>query len=89
MDVVAPLIMVPLTFHWYEGVDPPFVGVAVKVTEVPAQTGFAETATEILTGSNGFTVMVTVFEVAGLPVGHVALEVKTHAMVFPEDGMKE
>ena len=78
-----------MTFHWYEGVDPPFVGVAVKVTEVPVQTGFAEAATDILTGSNGFTVMVTVFEVAGLPVGQVALEVKTHAMVFPEVGTKE
>ena len=26
---------VPLTFHWYEGVVPPLVGVAVKVTDVP------------------------------------------------------
>ena len=59
------------------GVDPPFVCVAVKVTEAPVQTGFAEAATETLTGSNGFTVMVTVFDVAGLPVGHVALEVRT------------
>ena len=78
-----------MTFHWYAGIVPPFVGVAVKVTEVPAQTGFAEAATETLIGSNGFTVMVTVFDVAGLPVGHVALEVKAHAMVFPEDGTKE
>ena len=77
MDAVAPLILVPLTFHWYEGIVPPLVGVAVKVTEVPEQTGFAAAATETLTGSNGFTVMITVFEVAGLPVGHVALEVNT------------
>ena len=34
--------LVPLTFHWYEGVVPPFVGVAVMVTDVPEQTGFAE-----------------------------------------------
>ena len=53
------------------------VGVAVKVTEVPAQTGLAEAAIDTLTGSRGFTVMVTVFDVAGLPVGQVALEVKT------------
>ena len=59
------------------------------MTKVPEQTGFADAATNTLTGSNGFTVMVTVFEVAGLPVGHVALEVKAHAMVFPEDGTKE
>ena len=89
MDVVTPLILVPLTFHWYVGVDPPLVGVAVKVTEVSEQTGFADAATDTLTGSNGFTVMVMVFEVAGLPVGQVALEVKTHAMVFPEVGTKE
>ena len=52
-------------------------GVAVKVTEVPAQTGFAEGVTATLTGSSGFTFMVTVFEVAGLPLGQVALEVST------------
>ena len=51
------------------------VGVAVKVTEVLAQTGFAEAAIETLTGCNGFTVMVTVLEVAGLPVLQTRLEV--------------
>ena len=29
--------LLPLTFHWYTGVVPPLTGVAVKVTEVPAQ----------------------------------------------------
>src|SRR6476660_2316277 len=28
---------VPLTCHWYDGLLPPFVGVAVKVTEAPSQ----------------------------------------------------
>ena len=88
MDAVAPLILVPLTFHWYAGVVPPFVGVAIKVTKVPEQTGFAEAATETLTGSNGFTVMVTVFDVAGLPVGHVALEVKT-CLLYTSDAADE
>ena len=50
---------------------------AVKVTEVPAQTGLAEGAIDTLTGSRGFTVMVTVLDEAGLPVGHVALDVST------------
>ncbi len=27
----------PFNFHWYDGVFPPFVGVAVKVTLVPEQ----------------------------------------------------
>ena len=31
----------------------------------------------MLTGSSGFTVMVTVFDVAGLPVGQVAFEIST------------
>jgi hypothetical protein len=44
---------------------PPLVGVAVNVTGVAAQTGLAEATIETLTGRIGFTVMVTVFEVAG------------------------
>jgi hypothetical protein len=54
------------------------VGVAVKVTDVPAHiapVGAAEMFT--LAGSNGFTVMVIVFDVAGLPVAHVAVDVMT------------
>ena len=74
--MVAPGVRIPFTFHWYAGVFPPLVGVAEKVTEVPAQTGFADAPIETLTGRFGFTVMVTVFDVAGLPVGQVAVEVK-------------
>ena len=75
--MVAPVILKLLIFHWKRGVDPPFTGVAVKVTEVPAQTGFAEGLTEMLICSRGFTFMVTVFEVAGLPVAQMAFEVRT------------
>jgi hypothetical protein len=67
----------PFTFHWYEGVDPPFVGVAVNVTGVAAQTGLAEAKIETLTGKLALTVMVTILEVAGLPVAQTALEVRT------------
>ena len=56
------------------------VGVAVKVTEVPAHTGLAEAEIDTFTASSGLTVMVTVFEVAGLPVGQPALEVKTQVI---------
>ena len=52
------------------------VGVAEKVTEVPAQTVVAEAEIETLTGRFGFTVIVTMFETAGLPVTQVALEVR-------------
>jgi hypothetical protein len=39
----------PFTLHWYNGDEPPLVGVAVNVTELPAQIvfpGFAEILTE-------------------------------------------
>ena len=87
--MVAPDVFVPFTFHWYAGVVPPFVGVAVKVTEVPEHTGLADAAIETLTGRFGFTVMVTVFEVAGLPVGQVALDVKTQETTSPLTGTNE
>ena len=64
------------------------VGVAVKVTEVPAQTGSAEEAIDTLTGSSGFTVMVTVFDVAGLPVGQEALEERTQVIASLLTGTK-
>ena len=38
----------------------------MKVTGVPAQTLLAEAETETLTGSNGFTAIEMIFEVAGL-----------------------
>ena len=53
------------------------VGVAVKMAEVPKQTGLEDAEIDTLTGSSGLTIIVTVFEVAGLPVGHVAFEVST------------
>ena len=30
--------LTPFFFHWYDGEEPPFVGVAVKVMVVPEQT---------------------------------------------------
>ena len=68
----------PFTFHWYDGAAPPLVGVAVNVTDVPAQTGLASATIETLAGSKGLTVIVTVFDVAGEPVAQVAFEVRTH-----------
>jgi hypothetical protein len=53
---------------------PPFTGVAVKVTDVPAHTEFADASMETLTGCEGVTIIVTMFEVAGLPVAHGRLE---------------
>lgn len=59
---------------------PPFTGVAVNVTDVPEQTGLLDAAILTLTGRIGFTVMVTVLEVAGLPEIHPAFEVSTQVM---------
>ena len=42
------------------------MGVAVNVTEVPAQTGFAAGETVTLTGRLGLTTIVIVSDVAGL-----------------------
>ena len=60
------------------------VGTAVNVTLVPAQIvleGLADITT--LTGRFGLTVIVMVFDVAGLPVAQVALDVNTHITNCP------
>ena len=75
--------MAPSTLHWYWGEVPPFTGVAVKVTEVPVQTGLAEAAMLTLTVCAGFTVITTVFEVSGLPDAQLMLEVSTHDTWLP------
>ncbi|MPM41750.1 hypothetical protein SDC9_88409 [bioreactor metagenome] len=55
---------------------PPLVGVAVNVTLVPEQTDVPGLAAMLaLTGAFAFTVIVTLFDVAGLPVVQVRLEV--------------
>ena len=77
----------PLMDHWYTGEDPPFTGVAVKVTGVPWQTGFAEAETETLTGWLWFTAMVTMFEIAGLPTLHEAFEFSSHLTRSPFAGV--
>jgi hypothetical protein len=52
--------------------------VAEKVTELPAQTVVAEAEIETLTGRVGLTDIVTMFELAGLPVAQEAFEVRIH-----------
>ena len=55
-------MFVPFFFHWYNGLLPPLVGVAVKVTGVPAQTGFVDATIETEAGTVGFTVTVWLAE---------------------------
>jgi hypothetical protein len=73
--------LAPFSFHWYTGVAPPLVGVAVKVTLVPAQMVVAEAA--MLTEGVAFavTVIVMALEVAGLPVAQPSLEVSTQVTI--------
>lgn len=63
---------------------PPFTGLAVKVTFVPAQ--IVADVVEILTlaARLGFTVMVIVLEEAGLPVEQEASEVNTQLITSPD-----
>jgi hypothetical protein len=60
------------------------VGVAVKVTDVPAQIA-PEGAAAMLTlaGRNELTAITMVFDVAGLPVAQVAFEVITTVIASP------
>ena len=76
----------PFFFHWKLGV-PPLVGVAVKVTLVFAQTGFEEAAMLTEAATNGFTVMVTGLEDAGLPETQVSLDVISQMTTSPLTGV--
>jgi hypothetical protein len=64
------------------------VGVAVKVTEFPAQTGFWDGATRTLTGRFGLTIIVIPLEVAGLfEMQAVIEEVSTQVTISPFTGV--
>ena len=52
----------------------------MKVTEVPVQTGLADATIDTPAVTLGVTVIVTVLDVAGLPVAQVALEVITQVI---------
>ena len=78
---------IPLRIQRNEGVNPPFTGVAVKETETPLHTGLALAETETLTGSIGFTVIVTLLDVAGLPLTQVSLEVNSQVTTSPLTGL--
>ena len=78
-------LTIPLTFHWYAGVDPPFTGVAVNVTELPVQTGFSDALILIDAGTIVFIHINIGFDVTG-PVVHVRLEVNIQVIKSPLAG---
>ena len=80
---VAPVPeFTPFTFHWYVGA-PPFTGVGVNVTEVPAQIVVAVSAILTVVVTVGLTIIVTEFEVAVGAERQVAVEVITQVTIFP------
>ena len=62
---------------------PPFVGVAVNVTEEPEQIVVAEAAIETEGTTVEFTVITTELDVTGEPVAQVELEVIITVTVCP------
>jgi hypothetical protein len=63
---------------------PPLIGFAVKVTDVPSQIApEGEAVILTLAGNKGFTVIVIILDVAGLPVAQVADEVITTVIWSP------
>jgi hypothetical protein len=69
---------VPFTFHWYAGVVPPFVGVAVKVTAVPLQILVADALMATTGVAFDPTEIVIALDVSLLGTAHPALDVNTH-----------
>lgn len=73
--------LLPFTSHWYEGVVPPFTGVAVKVIDDPAQDGLLPEVRAIET--EGTTVLFTFCVITLLPatagLAQVAFDVRTQA----------
>ena len=69
----------PFLVHWYVGVVPPLVGVAVKVTDAPAQTAPAGLGAIVTDGVTLLvTVMVMFVELTLEGDGHAALELSVH-----------
>ena len=78
---------IPFTFHRYDGVVPPFVGVAVKITGLPAHTGFKEGVIFTETGNTGLTIMIILFEVSGLLEAQVSTDVRIQETWSPVTGL--
>ena len=68
---------------------PPFVPVAVNVTNVPEHTGLAEATIDILTAGLGMTIMVMADEIAGFPDTQDALDVNLQVITSLFAGVYE
>jgi uncharacterized protein YodC (DUF2158 family) len=79
--------LTPFTCHWYDGPEPPLVGVALYVTGVPSHSLLVED--EILTEetNNGITVMLIVLDVAKIPEVQTSVDVIITFTVSLLDGL--
>ena len=66
---------------------PPFIGVAVNVTDDPGQKGFCVATMVTPAGSPVLTIIVIELDVAGLPVVHVRDEFIKQVTTSPPAGV--
>ena len=74
IDEFVPAL-IPLTFHWYDGA-PPFIGVALKVTDDPGQNGLEVAVMLTPAGKLVFSTIVIMMLDAGLPDVHCSDDVR-------------
>jgi hypothetical protein len=88
IELLVP-VFTPLTRHWYAGAEPPFTGVAVKVTDVPVQIDVCDAAIDTDGVTFAFTVIVIPFDVTVAGDGQVALLVIRTVTTFPFASVEE
>jgi hypothetical protein len=81
--------LAPLTFHWYDGVGPPFPGVAVNITKEPGQKGFGLATMDTPAGNDRLAIIVMVLDVSGFPVGQGSEDVRMQNTRSRDAGMYE
>ena len=84
---LPPPAFPPFTFHWKDGVNPPPLGFALKVTEPPEQKGFCEEVIVMLTGVSGVTVTGYWILGTGLVIVHISEDVKVQETRSPLTGV--
>lgn len=83
VELFVPTLF-PFTFHWYVGLFPPPVMVAVKVTDTPAQILLPGFAAIVHVGTTlGLTTIVMLDELALVDAGQVSSEVITQLITSP------
>jgi hypothetical protein len=76
-DAEFPPALLPFIFHWYDGVDPALVAVAVKVTAVAEQSVVCDALIDIPGAEVGLMTITSLGEVPEVGDAHPELEVIT------------